>query len=210
MTDTASLFSKEGFLISPETKSDPALDLWVETLAPFEVLLTEFEEVAAPTCRDVFSGWRQDANRNGFSAKMFVHLMLWSSNRDWKCSDTQRLLSEQTPRTLQVCPENVSSWSDSISKEPLIGSSERAITPRAMRGNARQMVKRKSKGYGHHFPALLLDGTEWILATCTFTKARSGGYVACLSMKENGCRDGRLDGLAEYLTRLANELPETE
>ncbi len=103
MTNTASLFYDDNFLISSETRSDPAMALWVETLAPYEALLVRFMEHANPTCRGTFSQWRRDANQDGFSAKMLLHLTLWNSNRDWKCSDTEQLLSRQnkpqTPHT---------------------------------------------------------------------------------------------------------------
>jgi len=75
-------------LIYQKTKSDPARDLWAEILAPFEAKLKLFTAQSSPTCLDTFLQWSQDANPGGFSAKMLLHLTLWSFKPDYRADGT--------------------------------------------------------------------------------------------------------------------------
>ena len=195
---------------SQKTRSDPASALWGEILAPFEPWRREFMARASPTCRVIFWRWSSAAGLDGLSAKMFVHLM-WSSLRaDWTCSDTQTWFSRRTQRRLRVRCDAVSGWWDSISREPLIGSSEHALTPKAVTGLARRWCIRRNLGWGNSLRVLLRDGTAWTLAMCSFTKGLNGDFACSVMKSGNASRDGPRAGLEAYLTRLANGWSETE
>ena len=198
MTNTALPSSTGTGLMYPKTKSDPAWDLWAETLAPYEALLRQCRERLSPTCRDTFFQWWQDANPGGFSARMFLHLTCLTSCEHWSCLDTERMLSLWTPSHSPGKVGFVSSWRDSISRKHLIGSTERALSPRAVRGWAKRMFDLRRPSY-----VLLRDGAEWILVKITCMK-KGRDYVFSHILSESLYKDSLLDGLTEYLNRLAN------
>lgn len=209
MTRIVSPSSTSTGLMYARTKSDPAWALWVETLAPYEVLRQRFEAQTNPTSQATFSQWSRDANPGGFSAKMFLHLTRMISAPRWTCLDTEALLSEWIARHLLVRAGVVSSWQPSMSRKSLIGSSAKPMTPKMINGIARRSIKRAKQGWGHHCTVLLRDHSDWTIAKITFGKDRSGAYVCSHTLSGSLFKDSLLDGLTEYLTRLANESSET-
>ena len=201
MTSTALPSSIGTGLMYPRTKSDPAWALWAETLAPYEALLHSFEERSNPTCRDTISQWSRDANPGGFSAKMFLHLTCSTLHPHWSCSDTTALLSRQTVPRLRVRAGVVSLWQDSISKTPLIGLCESALSPKVIQGAA----KRACQKYGQSYSVLVRDGTEWIIVLITCGKVPKKGYAFSHTLSGSLFKDSLLDGLCTELTRMANE-----
>ena len=205
MTNTVSQSSTGTSLMYPKTKSDPAWALWAETLAPFEAHLQLFMERANQTCRDTFSQWSTDANPGGFSAKMFLHLMYLNSDSRWTVSHTLWLLCQLTVRRLQVRAGIVSSWQDSITKKPLIGSGEFAKTPKQIRAMAKRGVKTLRPYW-----VLIHDEGEADIVKIMFSRDQRGAYVCYHTMSGSLFKDSLLDGLTEYLTRLANAPSETQ
>lgn len=205
MTDTVSQSSISTGLMYPKTKSDPAWDLWAETLAPYEAILGKFQVHQARTYPGTFSRWSQDANPGGFSAKMFITLMQWNSTQLWNCSDTRALLRGWTARRLQGKVGPVSSWRDSIRKAPPKNS--RWWLPRSLIHTLAGCCQRNKKPF-----RVLLRTREGVLvfSTVTFTKAKRKGCVASHTLSGSLFKDCLLDGLTEYLTRLANEPSETQ
>ena len=205
MTNTVSQSSTGTGLMYPKTKSDPAWALWAETLAPYEAILDDRRAHQRQTCLDTFSQWSQDANLNGFSAKMFVTLMQWSSTRHWSCADTEALLSRWIAPRLRVREGLVSSWQDSIQKAPPKDS--RLWLPHSLIKTLIRCAWRNKKP----LLVLLRDAEARLVYTrISFMKDQGGAYVASHTMSGSLFKDSLLDGLTEYLTRLANEPPETQ
>ena len=199
MTNTVSQSSKDTGLMYPKTKSDPAWDLWAETLAPYEALWEKFQAQASLTCLATFSQWWQDANPGGFSAKMLLHLMLWTSKPTWLCSDTIVLLSKQTLLLLRAKIGFVNSWLHLIEKK----------VPKISRfwykkKSIKKLIRRSHKT-SHPLTVLIPETEPARLAKITFMVDQSGDYEALHTLSGSLFKDGLLDGLTEYLTRLANE-----
>lgn len=204
MTNTVSPSSIGTGLMSRRTKSDPAWALWAETLAPYEAILNSFTAHAHPTCRATFSQWWRAANPGGFSAKMFLHLTLWSSPGRFTCSDTLSVLSRATVPRSPARAGVGSSWRGSIVPEPA-SDSYCWLSEKAVRGLARRMHRRKAP-----LRVLLRDANGGIQLTILRSVKKGTVYDIYAMKSGRRCKVGLAASLAAYLTACANESSVTE
>lgn len=148
-------------------------------------------EVKVPTCPDTSLPWQQDYAHGGFSARMFLHQMMCGLLPHWKCSDTEQLLSVQTPFRLQLKNGGGISLSDQLLP---IGSdhSKNIISSKALAGMMIRLVKR-------HRPVFVLLRTDndTIPATITFTNLENLDSLTVSSV--SGLQDSLTTGLMECL-----------
>lgn len=86
-----------------ETSENPSRSYPTQMLLPgvIPVLSTRgqdpTETVIPPICPDTSLPWSADYALGGWSARMFLHQLLTTTQSHWSTWDTERLLSERTP-----------------------------------------------------------------------------------------------------------------
>jgi hypothetical protein len=115
------------------------------------------------TYQDISSEWLESAGHGGYSAKMFLHQMMLTLRPHWSCSDTDRLLSGQTPLRLQVNNESEILLSHQI-KKPGKAHSGSYVNFKAIQVIIRRAVRR-----GRSFRVLLRTDNDTIPVIVTFT-----------------------------------------
>ena len=134
----------------------------VATLAPVTLKREAFTVADTPTCPDTTLPWSQDFALGGWSARMFLHQVLASSQPLWTPLDTERLLCKWTPPILQANPERESSLLACVALpgQALIGSFR---SGKMVRGLLRRAVRR-----GRTLRVLLRTHADTIPVTITF------------------------------------------
>lgn len=148
-----------------------------------------------PICPDTSLPWSQDCALGGWSARMFLHQMLFTSHSDWTCSDTELLLSNSTLATLQVRVAGGNSASAALlTAAP--DSPELYLTPQMVSGLARRAQKRRRPLQR----VLLRTRHGWRRRTLTVT-SRGKGYAFSLPRSVRPCKDSPEAGLLAFLAR---------
>jgi len=135
---------------------------------------------------------------------MFLHQMISTFTPRWKCSDTDLLLSTQTPKRLpgKVGPGIL------LSDVLVVGrckDSEQYISDMAVRG----LIKRNQKiCRNRSILVLLLTQHDTIPVTVIFG-TEAGKLEPQIREKEKDCPVSLLAGLMDYLSQRCAELQET-
>lgn len=145
--------------------------------------------------------WSKEAGPNGYSAKMFLHQTIKTFAPAWNCSDTERLLSEQTPIRLQAKTEQEILLSD-VLKSPKQINSDFILSDKAVRGLIKRNIKRQ-----RGILVLLRTHADTIRVMVTFGMGREG-LEPQIKTKERDLQDSLLDGLTGYLRQRLQELQE--
>lgn len=146
--------------------------------------------------------WSKEAGPDGWSAKMFLHQTIKIFAPHWRCSDTERLLSEQTPIRLQAKTEQETTLSDVI-KPPVQRESDFILSDKAARGLISRNIKRQ-----RDILVLLRTPADTMRVMVTFGTG-PGGLEPLIKTKEQDLPDSLLDGLTDYLKQRLRELRET-
>ena len=154
------------------------------------------------TTPDISLPWSKDAGPDGYSAKMFLHQTIRTFVPHWNCSDTERLLSEQTLTRLRLKTEQGISLSDVI-KPPLQTSSDFLLSDKAATGLIARNIKRK-----RDILVLLRTHVDTMRVRVTFGMVQ-GGLEPQIKTREQNLPDSLLDGLMDYLKQRLHELQET-
>ena len=154
------------------------------------------------TIPDISLPWYRDAGPNGYSAKMFLHQTIKTFAPDWSCSDTERLLSEQTPTRLQAKIEPGISLSDVI-KPGMQKNSDFILSDKAAKGLIKRNIKRQ-----RDILVLLRTRADTMRVMVTFG-TDPDGFEPQIKTRERNLPASLLGGLTDYLKRLLRELRET-
>lgn len=161
--------------------------------APSEAEREVIGKASIPTCPDTSLPWLAASGPHGWSAKMFLHQMIKTLRPHWDCSDTERLLSEQTPFQLRLKIEPEISLSDVIKKKAS-SPHMKELSSRMVIGLIRRANKRR-KG----IRVLLLTDAGTIPVTVIFGTGDSSGFT--LKKNESSLPGSLLDGLMDFLKR---------
>jgi hypothetical protein len=154
------------------------------------------------TIPDTSLPWSKEAGPDGYSAKMFLHQTIKTFAPRWSCSDTERLLSEQTPIRLQAKTEQETLLSDVI-KEPCQKSLDFILSDKAARGLIKRNIKRR-----RDIRVLLRTHAGTMRVMVTFGTGQDG-FAPQIKTKEQGLPVFLVDGLMDYLKQRLQELRET-
>lgn len=165
-----------------------------ETLAQSDQELVDIDLLAIPTCPDTSLPWSDDYALGGWSARMFLHQMLCTSQPAWSCSDTESLLSRSI---LAISPVRVGDGTTCVpalmpESPPL--SSGLYPTPASIAGLARRATKRRRPLQR----VLLRTATGWLRKTL-FCSSRGSGYAFSLPKRQKASRDSPEAGLLDFL-----------
>lgn len=133
-----------------------------EIPAPSEAAREATALATIPTSPDTSLAWSEGCGPGGFSARMFLHQMMATSSPHWKLSDTERLLSAQTPRRLQLNSASAISLSRVIAL-PGTASPCCSRSSSMVRGLLMRSLRR-----GRSLRLLLATGRDTIPVTVTF------------------------------------------
>ena len=142
------------------------------------------------TCQDISLDWLEQAGQDGYSAKMFLHEMILTSRPHWKCSDTERLLSEQTPLRLRLNVAFETSLLPQL-KPPGKAMPGSYVSCKAIRGILRRALRR-----GKSFRVLLRTDSDVIPVIVTFS---TDGYEFWTVTSDNDLPECLRDGLMAVL-----------
>ena len=169
-------------------------------------VLSEAERVAMVKAKplislDISSEWLENAGPRGYSAKMYLHEMLLTLRPHWSCSDTDRLLSGQTPLRLQVNNESEISLSDQL-KKPGKAHSGSYVSFKGIRGIIRRAVRR-----GKSFRVLLRSDNDTIPAIVTFLTEDSESWTVTSDNALPECLKGGLMAVLKAAWHESQETP---
>lgn len=188
----------------------PTLDLsWSQQKPPEQLILFAVETPAlhvrwprgiekarVPISPDTSLPWSEDYVQNGWSARMFLHQMLCTSQQLWNCSNTELLLLRSTLVISQVrVAEGNSSSEALLNSAP--NSNDYYLTPRMVLGLCRRAVKRKRRLQR----VLLRTQQGWRRRTLTVTN-RGKAYEFSLVRNVKPSRGSPEAGLMDYLARV--------
>lgn len=170
------------------------LNLFVEgTLALVDQKLNQCGEAVIPICPDTSLPWQQDYAHGGYSARMFLHQMISGLLPHWKCSDTELLLSQQTPFRIQLKKGEGISLLDQLM--PIeYDHSKNIVRSKSIKG----MMIRSAKRHRPVF-VLLRTGIDMIPATITFMNLDQLDSLTVQSV--SGLQDSQIIGLMVCLAR---------
>lgn len=144
-----------------------------------------------PTCLDTSLPWLQDAARNGWSARMFLHQMIKISAPHWTPSDTEMLLSQQMPLRLQLKTDGAISLLDQM--DPInYDNSANYLSSRAICGLLNRSARR-------HQPVFVLLRTDKDMTLGTITYGKADDCESLTVKNADGSQDFLTDGLQKYL-----------
>lgn len=178
-----------------EKTTSTQLTLFAEVIpAPHIPERGQYGEQNMPISPDTSLPWSDDYAHDGWSARMFLHQLLSTSMQHWQPLDTERLLSEWTPRRLRANLARETSLSDAI-KPPGQTLPTSFRTPKMVRGLIRRALAR-----GRSLRLLLRTEHDTIPVIVTFTKADDYGSWTATSAKAlpASLRDGLLDFLRQH------------
>ena len=165
----------------------------------------ETGKVVIPISPDISLPWLEDYIHDGWSARMFLHQMLRTSQPAWNCWDTERLLSALTLRTLRVKIASGSSLSDVLMKESPPLSSGLYLTRQMISGLIHRAVKRKRCLQR----VLLRTHAGWQQRTIIVSSPKSNDYVFSVRKNARDCRDSPSTGLLDFLQTAVESCSET-
>jgi hypothetical protein len=183
------------------------------------------DQVPVQTIPDTSLPWSKEAGPDGYSAKMFLHQTIKTFASGWSFSDTERLLSEQTPTRLQARIEPATSLSDVI-KPPKQTSSDFILSDKAVRGLIRRNIIRRRailvllRTHADMTRVMVTFGivgqplprvkVGQLLKMDIFVKLDGVDYELLIQTKEQHLQGSLLDGLTDYLKQRLRELQGTQ
>lgn len=126
---------------------------------------------------------------------MFLHQLFKSSNSRWKPSDTERLLSSQTPSIIRVNGESDILLSD-VLKPPGRALSHSYVSLKAM-----SRIIRRAKNRSRTFRVLLRTHDDTIPATVTFGSHGTDGSESWTLTSVKSLQGSHQAGLMVFLKR---------
>lgn len=154
------------------------------------------EIVKAPTSPDISLPWLEDFSLNGWSARMFLHQLLTTSQPAWSISDTEQLLFESTPLKLRA---NLGSG---ISLSAVVGPIANTFDPCFRTAQMVQGLIRRALARGRSLRLLLLIEQDTIPVIVTFG-SRNSDYASWRLKSEKDLPDFLADGLLDFLKQHA-------
>jgi len=151
----------------------------------------------APTSPDTSLPWLGDSALDGWSARMFLHQILFTLLPGWTPLDTESFLSHSTLATLQVRVGDGKSSSEALAREAPI-SSRYYLTPAMVWGLARRASRRRRPLQR----VLLRTPCGWRRRTVIVT-SRGEGYVFSLAKNVKPSKDSPEAGLLAFLNAAA-------
>ncbi len=151
------------------------------------------DKATIPTSPDTSLPWLVDRAHGGWSARIFVHQMLRTSQPDWSSSDTELLLSRSTLGISQVRVAGGRSLSDALlTVAP--HSPELYLTPQMVLGLASRAEKRRRPLQR----VFLRTRRGWRRRTLTVS-SRDGAFVFSLPKNAKPCKGSPEAGLMDFL-----------